>query len=626
MCGIAGFVRKRPLESQVLMDEMLSSIRHRGPDGSGSHIENQFAVGMTRLAILDLVTGDQPIYNEDRSVAVVCNGEIYNFMKLRSDLERSGHRFTTNSDVEVIVHLYEEHGDDLVEHLEGMFAYAIFDRRRKRIVIGRDRLGIKPLFLAETSDTVVFGSEIKVILCEASVSKDLDFQALDEYLTYNYVPYPRTIYAGIRKIPPGHYLTIDERGETQLVEYWSAPRPSPIQRSLDDWHEEIKDCLQAAVKSHMVSDVPVAVFLSGGVDSSLIAAMAAQSVDAPLQSFTIAFKDAGSAFLDERVYAREVADRYNFDHTELEIEPSFEEIEEQLARAFDEPFADDSVIPTYYLCQLTGSHVKVALSGLGGDELFAGYRRHLGLKLSLSYRRIPGFLRKGLIGPLVRRLPESNESNPLVDHLKRFVRGSELDDGRRYQSSLSALPTAERLALYNADVRHKVNSEKTESVITSRMSGDSELVGQALFTDLQTYLVDDVLALTDRLSMLHSLEVRVPFLDHKLVELASQIPTNLKIRGFEQKKLLRDVASAYVPRSILTHRKQGFESPMSRWLRGPLKALVDERLSQKKIERQGLFSSAKVSELWQDHQSRKSQNSKTLFALLMFQAWHQLQR
>jgi len=602
---------------------MLDSIEHRGPDGRGVLIDSPFALGMTRLAIIDLEGGDQPIYNEDGSIAVICNGEIYNFRELRRSLEKSGHRFRTDSDCEVLVHLYEEFGDGVAEHAHGMFAFAIFDLRQRQLLLARDRLGIKPLFIAETPEAVVFGSEIKSILGEPSVDRGLDLQAVDEYLTYTYIPAPRTIYRGVRKVLPGSLVKITAEGHVKTSRYWTptiGPNKSVSER---DWVEQIDDQLRSAVRSHLVSDVPVGVFLSGGIDSSLVAAYAAQESGETVSSISVAFADSGKAFIDERRYARQVAARYGLDHREIEVQPDFECIAEEILSAFDEPFADDSVIPTYYLCQAASEGLKVVLSGLGGDELFAGYRRHLGLVLGERYKHVPRGVSRLMIEPLAKLLPESRESSHTVDHLKRFLRAAGWPHHQRYQDSVASITEPSRRRLYGAGIANDIGFDETRDVIVQKMKASRvDPLSDALATDLDTYLVDDVLTLTDRLSMWHSLEVRVPFLDHQFVELAMAIPPELKIKRMRQKHVLREVAACHVPQEILNHRKQGFESPMARWLRGPLRQMMVDTLTGVSQRSTGLFDTQAVEALIDDHLSLKAQNSKVLFSLLVLEAWY----
>ena len=622
MCGIAGFFHKERCDADVLLGAMLQTIRHRGPDGSGQLIDGAFALGMTRLAIIDLEGGDQPIYNEDRSIAVICNGEIYNYREIRRDLKKSGHRFRTNSDCEVLVHLYEQYGDAVAEHVEGMFAFAIYDSQRRRMLLARDRLGIKPLFLADTSRAVIFGSEIKALLCHPGIDRSLDLQAVDEYLTYTYVPAPRTIYRGIRKVSPGTCITIDEHGTVDSFRYWTPKATPDLPGSESDLTDLVGQQLAEAVRSHLVSDVPVGVFLSGGIDSSLIAALAARENNDAIMSVTVAFENSGAAFIDERNFAREVAIRYGLDHREIVVKPDFTAIADDILDAFDEPFADDSVIPSYYLCQATSDLLKVALSGLGGDELFAGYRRHLGLVLGERYRKIPRTVSRNLIEPIIRWLPESTESSHTVDHLKRFLRSAGSPADVRYQDSLSSIEDARRERLYGADVAKEIDPRATREVITARMGRGTDVLNDALRADIDTYLVDDVLTLTDRLSMWHSLEVRVPFLDRKVVEMALGIPSALKVRRNRQKYILRKVARRHVPSSILNHRKQGFEAPMARWLRGPMKEQMIDTLTGSSATGSGLFDKQHVESLIADHLSLNAQNSKILFSLLVFEGWY----
>jgi len=627
MCGIAGLVQKQGFTGERLIECMLAAIGHRGPDGRGILVDAPFVIGMTRLAIIDLEGGNQPIYNEDSSIAVVCNGEIYNFRELRRDLEKRGHRFRTDSDCEVLVHLYEEYGDEVAEHAHGMFAFAIFDAQRRQLLLARDRLGIKPLFIAETADTVVFGSEIKSILHEPSVDRSLDLQAVDEFLTYTYIPAPRTIYRGIRKVPPGSVVKITADGEVATSRYWSLSAATEANLTESEWVERVDEQLTRVVRSHLISDVPVGVFLSGGIDSSLVAAYAASESGDPVTSISVAFEDSGAAFIDERHYARQVAARHGLDHKEVVVRPDFERVAGEILSAFDEPFSDDSVIPTYYLCQATSEHLKVALSGLGGDELFAGYRRHLGLVLGEQYRWVPRPVSRYVLEPLARLLPESRESSHTVDHLKRFLRASGLPSDRRYQDSVASVPESIRDRLLTADATRAINFDETRDIIARpmRASGRDPL-SAALETDINTYLVDDVLALTDRLSMWHSLEVRVPFLDHEFVEMAMTIPPDLKISKMRQKHVLREVAARHVPPEVLSHRKQGFESPMARWLRGPLKELMMDTLAGVSRHSTGLFDVQTVENLIDDHFSLRAQNSKILFSLMIFANWHERER
>jgi len=625
MCGICGFVAGgASIPERVLLD-MNARISRRGPDGAGHLYQAPIGLAMRRLAIIDLAGGQQPIFNEAGNIAIVFNGEIYNYRQLRDRLLEQGHQFRTDSDTEVIVHLYEQYGLEAPAHLEGMFAFAIWDSAKNRVILARDRLGIKPLFFAQLAEGFLFGSEIKSLLATGLVPPDLDYQALDEYLTYTNVPSPRTIYSSIRQLEPGTIMTVSADGGTSTSRYWSVPVSTEDERPESQWITDCEGALRAAVESHLVSDVPVGAFLSGGVDSGLMVALMADILGRPVETFTVGFKEAGSSFIDERVFARGLAARYKLNHHEIDVTPDFESIIWEIVAAFDQPFADDSVVPSYYVAKVAAQHVKVAMTGLGGDELFGGYRRHLGVLLGDSYSRLPGVLRNSVINPLIQSLPELRNSSDFVDHLKRFSRASSASAPARYQDSLATLPWAERKQLYTQQVAALVEPDVTDDVVLSAFSrGDfGSTLARALRTDLKTYLADDILTLTDRLSMWHSLELRVPYLDHHFVALASRIPARLKIKGARQKYLLKRIAERWLPRDMIYHRKQGFEAPMGRWLRGPLLPLFDSIVSSAQVERTGLIRYAEVVRLRNEHVAGRRKHSKLLFSILMLHAWHQ---
>ena len=627
MCGICGFAAPDNRLSERMLLDMNARIARRGPDGAGHLYEDMAGLAMRRLAIIDLAGGQQPIFNETGNIGIVFNGEIYNYRALRQKLQSLGHQFRTGSDTEVIVHLYEEYGLQAPAHLAGMFAFAIWDAERRQVLLARDRLGIKPLFYAALPEGVLFGSEIKSLIATGLVPAEPDWQALDEYLTYTNIPCPRTIYAAIRQVEPGTTLTISADGRIEQQRYWSVPDASEEDRPEAQWIADCEQALRAAVESHLVSDVPVGAFLSGGVDSGLMVALMADILDRPVETFTVGFHDAGSAFIDERQYARMLAKRYSLRHREIDVTPNLEEILWEIVEAFDQPFADDSVVPSYYVCKAAAAHVKVALTGLGGDELFAGYRRHLGLVLGERYARLPRWLRTGVIEPLVARLPEARNSSDVVDHLKRFARSGGAPAPQRYQDSMATLPWAERRSLYRPETAERICAATTEEVILRPFTGchaDSTLE-RALRTDLQTYLVDDVLTLTDRLSMWHSLELRVPYLDHSFVELAARVPARLKIRGMTQKYLLKRIAERWLPHEMIYHRKQGFEAPMGRWLRGPLLPFFDSIVSREAVERAGIFHFGQIERLRNEHVAGRRKHSKLLFSILMLHAWLQRQ-
>jgi asparagine synthase (glutamine-hydrolysing) len=625
MCGITGYWA--PPNSSIaptMLERMNRSLTRRGPDGQGHYEQEGIGLAMRRLAIIDLEGGWQPIYNEDRSVVVVMNGEIYNYQKLSRRLVAQGHRFYTRSDTEVLVHLYEEHGDALVEHLEGMFAFALWDARRRRLLIARDRLGIKPLFYGWADDKLFFGSEIKALKASDAFPLEIDPVALDQFFTFNFIPAPRSIYRSIRKLMPGHRLIIEADGTQRVEPYWALPRPPQQALPIEDGTLAIVErTLVDAIESHLIADVPVGSFLSGGVDSGLVTAIASKLLGGKaLSTYTIGFASSGKAFLDERGFARELAQRYHCEHHEFEVRADVAEIFPEIVQAFDEPFADDSVIPTYYVCHLAGKDLKVALTGLGGDELFGGYRRHAGIRLEDRLGVAGSALRACLAAP-VRLIPESFARSDAIDHVKRFARsgGSRAE---RYAQFMSALPVMERHRLYSDRLRGElVSCLDAENPVCARFSELplGSALRRALHADAAVYLPDDVLTLTDRLSMWHSLELRVPFLDRALVELAAKLPDSLCIRGSQQKVILRRIAERWLPASILNHRKQGFEAPMGSWLRGPLLGFFDAKVNEQAVRDCGILNWPAIKALRDAHVSGRHKHSKALFAALMLTGW-----
>jgi len=625
MCGIVGYINTSGQNLSGVLSRMNASIERRGPDGAGFLEAAHVGLAMRRLAIIDLHTGDQPISNARGDLVIVFNGEIYNYQALRAALQRAGHVFKTSGDTEVIVHLYEEHGLAGLQQLEGMFAFAIWDKRSNEVVLVRDRLGIKPLFYCANDVGLFFGSEIKALLATGLVSRAIDLQAVDEFLTYTNIPAPRTIYSQIRHLEPGTAMFVAADGTTKTTRYWSIPSAKSMSlepRGEAEWLVDTEKALLNAVESHLVADVSIGAFLSGGVDSGIVVAMAASQLGASLDTFTVGFEESGPGFIDERVYARQLATRYGFRHNEITVASKFDDIAVDIVNAFDQPFADDSVIPSYYVSQVTSQQVKVALSGLGGDELFAGYRRHLGIVMSDRYQRVPKLIRTGLIRPIVNRLPEGAVASDAVDHAKRFVRTSELGTPERYQDIMATLPWNERNALYLPALKNAIDPGATANVMLAPFnSGRGSTLERALRTDLETYLDDDILTLSDRLSMWHSLELRVPFLDHRLVELAAAIPDDLKVRGRTHKYLLKKIAERWLPHEMIYHRKQGFEAPMGRWLRGPLVPYFQSVVNRATVERLGWFSFERIEQLLQEHVRGERKNNKILFSLLMLHLW-----
>jgi asparagine synthase (glutamine-hydrolysing) len=624
MCGICGFFSQDSTLSSDKLEHMNNTLTRRGPDEGGSFQAPGVGIAMRRLSIIDLHGGRQPIHNEDSTVWVVFNGEIYNYRELRVELQQRGHRFETNTDTEVIVHLYEEYGENLVEHLRGMFAFSLWDARRSRAVIARDRLGIKPLFYAQVDGTLVFGSEIKAVLASGIVDQKLDYQALDAFMTYTYIPAPLTIYRDVRKLEPGHIL-VWESGKLEDRQYWDLDVTQPdFDADEQTWVERFDRAIEDAVSSHMVSDVPVGAFLSGGIDSSLVVALMSQHVDDPVQTFTMGFDGARNPLLDERPLAQIVATRYGCDFHEYAVRPDFRHIVGEIVDAFDEPFADDSVVPSYYVSQYTRRSVKVAMSGLGGDELFAGYERYSGMLLSEYYSRlVPGPLHRKLIHPLVQRLPEPAHGGDRVDHAKRFADYVLRSPAERYLGFVSTLNSQERHRLYTRETSAKIDFDATDRIVTApfeRCAAQDDLT-RAMYVDMKIYLPEDILALSDRLSMWHSLEVRVPLVDHQLVELSARLPTRYKLNLHHKKILLKRIAAHHIPEEVVRHRKQGFEAPMAAWLRHDLADYARECLSPDRLSAQGLFEESYVTERLEEHLAGRRKNNKLLFSLIMLQEW-----
>ena len=586
---------------------MSATLVHRGPDSFGEFSDGDVALAARRLSIIDLETGDQPIANEDGTLHVVQNGEIYNYRELRQELERASHQFRTQGDTEVLLHLYEEHGDRFAERLRGMFAIAIWDARRRRLVLARDRFGIKPLYYRATDGELAFASELRAL-----PRGEIDPDALEAFLAFNSIPAPLTIFREIRKLPPGHLL-IWEDGRVDVRRF---ARPAPIEELREDEEaelvEELRSRLRDSVRAHLVSDVPVGVLLSGGVDSAFLAALAAEESSEQLRTFSIGFEERS---FDELAGARLVAERYGTQHRELVLRPDAALLLPALADAFDEPFADSSALPTYLVSQLAASDVKVALSGEGGDELFGGYYTYTA---DLLAARVGGLAR--LAGPLVELLPTSTSRASFDYKAKRFVRAAHLPPLERHHGwkeifspDLRAELTGGRSAFDPVDILRDRYRETEGADELARLQD----------VDLGTYLVDDLLVKTDRASMAHSLEARVPYLDTVVTNLALALPTRHKIRGLAKKVLLRKAAAPLLPREIVHGKKRGFSIPAAAWLRGKLEPFARETLSRETLHRQGFFSPEVVARLLNDHVAGREDRSRQLWGLLAFTLWHE---
>lgn len=617
MCGIAGGIHLSGGSgpSNECVTRMVEAIHRRGPDSNGVFSKNNATIGMSRLAIMDLSGGSQPFVRNRGDLSVVCNGEIYNQDEIRGQFQSHEYVFETRSDAEVVIPLYQRYGVDCFKHLRGMFGIALWDASRNRMLIARDRLGIKPLYYTVHNNTLYFGSEIKALHAAGVVPRDIDEQAFQDYLSFSYIPAPRSIYKNVFKLPPGHYLSV-ENGSYSVEPYWQLDTTPDFSKSEEEWEADLQAHLKNAVSSHLMSDVPLGAFLSGGIDSSLVVALMKEMTDQPIKTFTIGFGGQKGGYLDERGYAKEVSERYGTEHFEFQVEPHIDEVLDSILEAFDEPFADDSVIPSYYLCREVSKEVKVALSGLGGDELFAGYERYLGIKLSEQYNHVPSLLRKGVIEPIINRMPEQKDGNNRVNHMKRFIRAASLPPAQRYRSMTSTFGESAQQELLTNPNPIEISDQEL-----NLWENAPSLVDGALAFDFSGYLPEDILALSDRLSMWHSLELRVPLLDNELVEFAARMPAKYKIKLFEKKHILRKVSRPYLPDSIFNHRKQGFCSPMASWLRTDLKEPVMRALDRKQLDMHGLFSQEVVNKIFDDHLNRREQNDKKIFTIFMFQKW-----
>ena len=628
MCGIFGMVSARTGLQEELLEKATDSIAHRGPDDSGYHREPNALLGFRRLSIIDLSGGHQPIYNEDRSKCIIFNGEIYNFLGLREELLKRGHLFSTRSDTETILHAYEEWGEGCLERLRGMFAFAIWDSRQKSLFAARDRFGIKPLFYAEHAGRLYFASEMKAILADSRFPREMDEDALASYFTLSYIPAPLSIFKHIRKLPPGHALFWQD-GRLRLKEYWDI-RFSPEEgRSERYFIDGFLGLLEEAVKMHLISEVPLGAFLSGGIDSSSIVAMMTRALTTPVNTFSIGFGGNTGGYLDERGYAQMVARRYHTRHFEHEVLPQPQGLIETIVRAFDEPIADDSTIPSYYVCKIAREQVTVALSGLGGDEAMGGYERYLGFMARGAYRKVPGFIRTHVLEALINSLPERSDGHYTINHMKRFARSASFGPDEGYLGFLSRIGSAGGESLFADPDRFRKHTEACRGIMlghfnSDRVEGGPDNLNRAFYCDVKTYLPEDILAVTDRLSMHHSLEARVPFLDHKLFEFCARIPPSLKMKWFQKKYLFKKAIEPLVPRPILTHRKQGFVGPMAQWLKTDLKPFVAETLCRENLKRHGLLNHGKVQQIIAEHMSGREIHDTLIWSMLIFQKWFDL--
>ena len=619
MCGICGTVG---MADDAVVKRMMQTMRHRGPDDEGFYTDGSAALGMRRLSIIDPAGGRQPMTDERQRDWLVFNGEIYNHAALRQELEAAGHRLATRSDTEVIVHLYEDHHERCVEYLEGDFAFAIWDTERRQLLLARDRLGVKPLYYWHQGRQFAFASELKALLCLPQVSRDLDLNALDAYLTFLYVPAPLSIFRAIRKLPPACSLILKD-GAVRIRRYWdleSKSRAPALPRT--EWKTAIVERLREAVRVRLMSDVPLGAFLSGGIDSSCVVAFMSQAAGRPVKTFSIGFERPYDSY-NELPSARIAAKAFGTDHQELIVKPDIATLLPQAVWHLDEPFADSSSLLTFLISREAKRTVSVALTGIGGDELFGGYPRYLGAWASLSYERLPMWMRAGAAA-MTRALPESTKSRNAAGWLKRFADGGCVSRERRYLQWVSYFHPPLTQDLYTAHVRAALSGSDPYAAHEAILTGTpGDYLDRMSRLDLATYLPDDLLAMGDKMSMAHGLEVRVPFCDHRLVELAASIPLRERMRGFRLKALLKEAISPFLPPALLHKPKHGFMVPIGQWLKGDLQPLCAQLLAEGVVRKRGLFSPRAVEALVRRHAQGAANLTHHVYALLVLELWCQ---
>jgi asparagine synthase (glutamine-hydrolysing) len=621
MCGIVGKVASPSAEgpNRELLERMCAGLEHRGPDSRGLFIDDRVGLGIQRLRVVDLVTGDQPIYNEDRSVVVVLNGEIYNFRELRDQLRRRGHRLATEGDTEAIVHLYEEYGIECVSRLHGMFAFALWDRRRKRLLVARDRIGKKPLFYAQLNRGLTFASELGALIADSTIPRDVDPAAVDGYLTYGYVPCPLSIFKAVRKLPPAHTLVLED-GKVAVRRYWHLDYSRKLTvKDPRELHEPIREAVTAATERRLIADVPVGGFLSGGIDSSAVVAAMAKTSRAPVRTFSIGFDQDG---FDELKYARRVAQLYGTDHHEFTVRADAIEIVPRIVRHYGEPFADSSAIPSFYLSAMTRSHVTVALNGDGGDESFGGYTRYVANRLAGRLDHFPLVARHAAAAG-ARRLGHG-EITSVANKARRLLQGLPLEPSKRYQRYVAWLDHDRRARLYSDDFAQIAAKSAGPDPIEeawAAASGD-DVLDVMLEVDSTTYLPGDLIPKIDIATMAYALEARSPLLDHELMEFAATIPAEFKVRGREKKWIFREALRAWLPDEILDRPKQGFTVPISHWFRTELRDVIHDVLLDPACLSRGYFQPETVRSMIDRQAAGDDGESKPLWALLMFELWH----
>ena len=621
VCGIAGQVRfdGAPV-SEPLVERMCRAMVHRGPDSRGVFVRDGVGLGAQRLRVIDLQTGDQPIRNEDGSVVVVLNGEIFNFRELRTRLQRNGHAFITGTDTEVIAHLYEEEGVDCVASLNGMFAFAVWDAPRRRLMLARDRTGEKPLFYAHRGHVLSFGSELNALMKDDTITRELDDQGLDAYLAYGWIPGPRSAFRAVRKLPPASTMVFDG-GPPQIDCYWrlNYGRKLEVCRA-EELHEPIRAALRRAVSRRMIADVPIGAFLSGGIDSSAIVAAMAQASPQPVKTFSIGFE---ADALDERQHARAVARRFGTDHHELLVRADAITTIPEVVRRHGEPFGDPAALPMFHLARMARPHVTVALSGDGGDESFAGYSRYAANALLGRLDRLPLPGRRAAAA-MARRLPKGATIDGALNRARRMGAGLALDPAARYVDSMGGLTGLDRDALYTGEFRERLRGWDAAEILLDpwRRSTGTSVVDRMLDVDVNTYLPDNHLVKTDIATMAHSLEARAPMLDHELMELVASVPSQMKVKGLQKKVLLRDALRGWLDDDVLDRPKQGFQLPIADWFRGELREWARDILLDRAARSRGYFCVRHVEDLLDSHADGQRDHALAIWTLVIFELWH----
>lgn len=623
MCGIVGFTDLKNNNSKTeILQRMNDCIVHRGPDEDGFYENERIALAMRRLSIIDLAHGKQPITNRDKSKWIVFNGEIYNFQELRIDLEKRGYEFKTNSDTEAIIHLYDEYGADCVEHLRGMFVFAIWDEKEKTLFIARDRVGKKPLLYShQPSGDLIFGSEFTALLAHPEISREVDMQAIDAYLSYLCVPAPLTAFKQIRKLEPAHYL-IWKNGEIETKRYWQPNFSKKIKISEEEAIEETTRILRESTRLRMISEVPLGAFLSGGVDSSTVVALMAQESSQPVKTFSIGFEEQD---FSELKYAKKVAGHVGAEYHEFIVKPDALEVLPKLVEHYGEPYADSSAIPTYYVSKETRKYVTVALNGDGGDESFAGYERYAAMRIAEKYHKIPRALRKVFVETAVNLIPTSEIKRSRARDLKRFVKAASLPRIERYFRWVSAIDRQSKNELYTKDFLGQIGSQDASDYIGQwfAKANGSGILDATLLTDQMTYLPNDLLVKVDIASMANSLEARSPFLDHKVIEFAASLPESLKMKRMETKSLLKKVAARLVPKEVIYRRKMGFGVPVGNWFRNDMKDFVRDVLLSEKSFSRGIIQPEMMKKYVDEHINSERDYTHQIWTLLMLELWFQ---